>query len=593
MLCSRCSVTILLILPLMGAPGLSEEHEPSSPAPPDPRDIRAGRVIPDEGYCDQPYVVVLPDGAWLCTLTTGPGREGQRGQHVVATRSEDRGRTWSKLVDIEPSGAREASWIVPLVVPGGRVYGFYTFNGENVHTLGGKPIRADTLGHYAYRYSDDGGRTWSERCRLPLRVTACDRTNDWQGRVQMFWGIDKPDLTADGAVFAFTKLGRYMLEQGEGWVFRCDNIATERDPAKLQWRLLPEGDRGIRNDAFGSVQEEHNVVPLTGQDLYCVYRTTRGHPCHAYSRDAGRTWSTPEPMTYVPGGRVIKHPRACPMVWRTPEGRYLLWFHNNGTRTYHARNPVWIAAGAERDGHVHWSQPEILLYDRDPKGRMSYPDLIEQGGRYWVTETQKTIARVHPIDNTLLEGLWSQGEVKEIARRELLLDLGPEQLAERQAKLPGRLDLAKRSGLALDVWLKLDDLLPGQTILDGRDGAGRGFALVTGEHATVRLELCDGESTVAWESDRGLLEAGKRHHVVAVLDARPQIVCFVIDGRLDDGGPQRERGWTRYDSPLGDVTGSGALRIAPKMRTGQVMRARLYGRYLRTSEAVAHFCAGP
>ena len=39
-------------------------------------------------------------------------------------------------------------------------------------------------------------------------------------------------------------------------------------------------------------------------------------------------------MTYTPGGRVIKHPRACPPVWKTSEGRYLFWFHNNGTTTY-------------------------------------------------------------------------------------------------------------------------------------------------------------------------------------------------------------------------------------------------------------------
>ena len=68
----------------------------------DPRDIANGHEIPSEGYCDQPYVVVLPDGAWLCVMTTGAGREGERGQHVVATRSEDRGETWSPLVDIEP-----------------------------------------------------------------------------------------------------------------------------------------------------------------------------------------------------------------------------------------------------------------------------------------------------------------------------------------------------------------------------------------------------------------------------------------------------------------------------------------------------------
>ena len=46
------------------------------------RNVRTGYRIPDENYGDQPYVVVTKDGHGLCTLTTGPGREGQRGQHI-------------------------------------------------------------------------------------------------------------------------------------------------------------------------------------------------------------------------------------------------------------------------------------------------------------------------------------------------------------------------------------------------------------------------------------------------------------------------------------------------------------------------------
>lgn len=67
----------------------------------DLRNIRHGHVIPDEGYCDQPYVVITHDGSWLCVITTGNGHEGQGGQHVVSTISRDQGKTWSPLVDIE------------------------------------------------------------------------------------------------------------------------------------------------------------------------------------------------------------------------------------------------------------------------------------------------------------------------------------------------------------------------------------------------------------------------------------------------------------------------------------------------------------
>ena len=44
---------------------------PASPAIPDPRHLANGRIIPSEGYADQPYVVPTADGAWLCVITTG------------------------------------------------------------------------------------------------------------------------------------------------------------------------------------------------------------------------------------------------------------------------------------------------------------------------------------------------------------------------------------------------------------------------------------------------------------------------------------------------------------------------------------------
>jgi hypothetical protein len=51
----------------------------------DPRNIKSGWVIPDEGYSDQPYVVTTNEAKWLCLMTTGKGVEGEGGQHVVAT----------------------------------------------------------------------------------------------------------------------------------------------------------------------------------------------------------------------------------------------------------------------------------------------------------------------------------------------------------------------------------------------------------------------------------------------------------------------------------------------------------------------------
>jgi hypothetical protein len=152
--CLTVTVLSLIAAPMRGAEPIATDK--------DRRNIVHGLPIPDEGYCDQPYVVVTPDGNWLCVLTTGKGEEGQRGQHVVSTISKDRGKSWSKLVDIEPAVGPEASWAVPLLAPGGRVYVFYDYNGDKIDNLKSKKIRADMLGWFVYRYSDDVGQTWSK-----------------------------------------------------------------------------------------------------------------------------------------------------------------------------------------------------------------------------------------------------------------------------------------------------------------------------------------------------------------------------------------------------------------------------------------------
>lgn len=56
----------------------------------DPRYINNGYEIPTAGgYADQPSIVVLSDGTFVCATTTGKGEEGKKGQFVSVMRSKD------------------------------------------------------------------------------------------------------------------------------------------------------------------------------------------------------------------------------------------------------------------------------------------------------------------------------------------------------------------------------------------------------------------------------------------------------------------------------------------------------------------------
>ncbi len=606
-----------------------ESAQPASavPAVPDPRHLSNGWNIPSEGYADQPYIVQTDDGAWLCVMTTGAGVEGAGGQHVVSMRSPDRGRTWESIVPIEPADGPEASYAVLLKVPSGRIYAFYNHNTDNVREVKredkGVLQRVDSLGHYVFKYSDDHGRSWSaQRYDVPIREFACDRSNIYGGQLRFFWNVGRPLILGDTAVMVIHKVGAMgegFFAQSEGAFFASRNILTECDPAKITFQTLPDGEIGLRTpEGGGRVAEEQSLVKLSDGSLYCVYRTIDGWPTCAYSRDGGHTWTPPAYLTYTPGGQRVKHPRAANFAWNCSNGKFLYWFHNHGGRfvgelgaagkdgrsPYDDRNPAWLLAGREIDTpdgkRLEWSQPEILLYDDDPYIRMSYPDLIEDGGKFYVTETQKNIGRVHEIPQSLVDGLFGQWENRTVAKAGLVLELAAGQPLAAETpwpKLPqlNFRDIRRadhggkdaRGGFSLDLWLQLETLAPGQTILDSRNESGAGILVATTESGTLGLTLHDGRQQVGWDSDRGTLQAGKCHHVVITVDGGPKIITFVVDGVLGDGGDQRQFGWGRFSPTLRAPNGSPSVKIAASVRS-----LRLYSRPLRTSEAVGNFQAG-
>ncbi|AQQ71494.1 Neuraminidase (sialidase) [Limihaloglobus sulfuriphilus] len=594
---------------------------------PDARNILNGFDIPaGEGYADQPYVVITKDGDWLCVITTGAGEEGQSGQHIISTISSDKGRSWSLPVKIESPEGPEASWALPVIVPSGRIYVFYNYNKENIRKVvcdtnfrkEGYTTRVDSLGVMAYKYSDDSGKSWSEqRWEIPIRKMKCDYENPYKGQIQFFWGVGKP-IVHDGAVYiGFAKIERFgkgFMYKSQGCFLKSKNILTETEPDKITWQTLPDGDCGLKSPV-GPVSDEANLAGLSDGSLYCTYRTIDGHPCHAYSRDGGHTWTGPEFMTYTPGGRKIKHPRAANFVWRCSNGKLLYWFHNHGITggrwagprpdAYRDRNPVWLSAGTEKDSPegkvIHWSQPEIVIYDDDPLVRMSYPSLIEDSGSFYLTETQKKTARVHKIPDYIIEKLFSQDTVNQQAKDGVILELEDSRGLRGTFDMPplpefGEYNFSQlmyptkdtRAGFTVEFTAAVNSLQPGQILLDTRSKAQIGLTVSVGEQANYVFRMFDGRNAAYWSSDPNTIQQGKQQHVVIIVDGGPKIISYIIDGRLNDGGEDRQFGWGRFNKYFYSLNHSDKLNISESSDL-KLTLLRFYNRHLLTGEAVGNY----
>lgn len=368
---------------------------------------------------DNQHFIVFPlkNGDFFALWTTAY-RESHPNQHIVFSKSKDRGLTWTKPITIagpkvvEKEGEKTyeglASWAFPIYVPAkNRIYVFYQKG------IGVYDPRPGFTGEMRFIFTEDEGETWSREYTVPLRRTAIMAPDPkippnwiiWQQPVEITPG----QILGCGTIWAseqLTKQNPDALAGSECWFWRFDNILTEDDPTKIRVTLLPDGEHGLRMPKEPgsriSTAEEPTVVRLSDGRWFCVFRTYRGCIGYAISGDEGHTWSEAQPLRYYDGGPPMLQPTASCPLYPLGDGRFLLTFHNNdGTANggrhpwdwRRNRTPAFYSLGKEmlERRQPIWFSPPIMFLDNEaqpwgPVGRTSvavYTSFFELEGKRW------------------------------------------------------------------------------------------------------------------------------------------------------------------------------------------------------------------
>lgn len=380
-------------------------------------------------------LVFLRDGTWFVTWSQGSS-EGALDEKIVCATSRDLGRTWSEPRLIVASTAEwRRSYGCPFVVPAsGRIWLFFHEGRQHGNGIGQLDVAADA-GRFGYVFSDDDGATWSELFHLPVFPRDILIFPD---RFHAHLNHPPQIMPGDRVILPFSQHLRngasrrfWQLCWTESSMIECENLLTERDPAKLRFSILPPGTHGLRADVLKHADnpavvrlaaafkgrpvelaanaQEPTVVALADGRWVCVMRTYLGSPGFSVSADGGRSWTPVERLRYRPDGAFIDHPHTmCPLA-KLPDGRFILLFTNNdGTRNgaehvwdggVRTRSPQWFVIGRAipgepRNAGLVFGEPRILCEASDqetPDGfrastctGISMPQYFSAAGRHFV-----------------------------------------------------------------------------------------------------------------------------------------------------------------------------------------------------------------
>ena len=278
--------------------------------------VEDSAVVKGAGYF--PVLVTLKGGSLGAAVRGGDGHVGIKGR-LDWIRSEDRGKTWSEPAVIVDSKWDDRNAGVGVMSDGTVVMAYAeasTYNDEGVWDT--------SRGKYAmfYVYSNDNGRTWSEKAEL------C------------------PDLFHAGSPYGriISLRNGTALMQIYTWQDQAGSAAGERTPVSSRCvGVVRSTDNGRTWGDWSVVAREYNeisLVELADGRIVAAMRSERGDTAVCESPDGGRTWSEPRTIT-----KVSHHP---PDILLLQSGALLMVY---GCRL----SPRGVQAILSDDGGRTWS----------------------------------------------------------------------------------------------------------------------------------------------------------------------------------------------------------------------------------------------
>ena len=484
-------------------------------------DVKGGR-----GQVTLPKGYQYSEGMASCELKSGVRlqsthvavREGHPSQHLIYRYSEDNGTTWSEWMDVEPKGPPMSPYGRFLQHPTTRrTYFVYMLGPDKVvpDLPNGQPYRggahAHHIGQVAFRFVHEDGTMDERRHIMKLPETVIDRENVYKGKYRFQYNYPMPLLLiGDDGLGWYTKLGpRPLVSEGEAFLVVFKGWAKNDRLEDLEIKLLPEGDRGIR-DPNSTCISEFGPVHVGERDFFFKYRTTAGYAGLVESHDGGRTFRT-GPMRYALDDRPVKNPQGPLRAFTDADGRMWLTWYNVGYLKdlgFDGRDMVFIAPIRIADGALRIGQGELVTYRKDQKGwsgdlRMNCLVFKERDGDSWLGRTSnKYGVRAVRVPEAFLGFVASQFDHRGIPANGKVLDL-PEPAEEVAAP-----DLNAAKGATL--MFSIPSGLPAGTVLiDGMDGEGAGVRINVGDQHDIIVAFGDGKQKADLRSDPDALKAGR------------------------------------------------------------------------------------